>query len=66
MESDKKGVKFINYEKSFSREIIIYCEANHYEYTVEDLGSKDIFHFLVNEYELDRLKEFINFCPRTG
>lgn len=66
MESDKEVVKFTNYEKSFSREIIIYCKANNYEYTVEEFSSKDIFHFLVNDYELDRLKEFINFCPRTG
>lgn len=66
MESEKEVVKFTNYEKGFSREIIIYCEANHYEYTLEEFASKDIFHFLVNEYELDCLKKFINFCPRTG
>lgn len=62
----KECVKFTNYEKPFTSEIVNYCKEKKIEYTLEETATKDIFHFKVGKRQLDNLKLFIDFCPRMG
>ena len=66
MKSKKEWIKFTNYEKAFSADIINYCKEKKIEYTLEEIETKDIFHFKVGKRQLDNLKLFIDFCPRIG
>lgn len=66
MKSNKEWIKFTNYEKSFTNEIVTYCKANKVEYTLQEFDDKDVFNFNLNPYELEKLKNFIDFCPRMG
>lgn len=66
MKHYKEPCKFINFERSFTNEIIRYCDANKLEYSLEVTETADILHFNINRYEREKLENFINFCPRMG
>ena len=66
MKNYKEPCKFINYERSFTDEIVRYCDANKLEYNLEVTETTDIFHLNINKYEREKLENFINFCPRMG